>query len=302
MDIQVPTTLRSVAFVLAFIASASCAPPRNGTAAKSQLRYAHTPGWENNTMLAISPGSTFFVCDRGTGATSDIIKAIREWANAAGIDAHLKVQEGCGNKFEVGVEVGPCDAAAVTSHWGVPGQWKITYCGQTWTKSYDITLHEVGHMYGQCDRYGSGGFGHPVRGENCSDQGRGSDGKYNLPSAMQAGGPAHPKRVTEDDRNGVLALMTRSDIRGAQRWRDFLATNNGNISNQNQGTQPPVPNSQQNPNSSDMASPPQGGQGSNSGSNQLPEGSPCANFFDQLIENCKNDVLCISIQRAICGG
>ena len=45
---------------------------------------------------------------------------------------------------------------------------------------------------------------------------------YDVRSAMQAGGPTHPRKVTLDDADGVAALLARTDIKGAGEWRKYI--------------------------------------------------------------------------------
>lgn len=284
----------------------SCAPPRQDYRPSSKLRYAHTQGWEDTTMLAIAPGSTLYVCDKGTGATRDIIRAVEEWATAAGMNGHLKLAEGCGKQNEITSLIDKCNAAAITSHWGEAGRWQLSYCGTTYTNSYDITLHEVGHMFGQCDRYSSNdSLWHPVRGQNCSDQGRGTDGNYELPSAMQAGGPAHPHRVTEDDRNGLLALLARNDITGAAQWRTVAGKpgNNGTAStppgtNNPSGLSNSTGNSNNGPGSPGKIPSTSTGTG---GTSTPTSGNECSQFFNQIFQECGANGICRIIQNTICG-
>lgn len=284
----------------------SCAPPRDA-ANSTRLKYGHSEGWESGTILSIAPGSTLAVCDKGTGgqASSSVVKAIMEWASGAGMSNQLKVVEACGNQNEITLYTGGCEeagaagAAAFTSFWGEQGKWKINYCNTSYVSSYDITLHEVGHIFGQCDRYGSGSLGHPVKGQSCADSGPGTDGNYNAPSAMQAGGPNHPHRITEDDKKGVQALIARNDISGASRWR--TAINSGIKPNSNQLPSNPNNNSDlsQNPNNSNA---PQSNPLPNNNNNQ---NGACVLMsqlgqFIPMLSNCDQNGFCKLVESALC--
>lgn len=299
----------NVGFSLMFVISTmiSCAPPRNEQLSTGRLKYGHSDGWENTTILSVPPQSTLYICDKGSGATSSIKKALMEWATAGGMASLLKLAEGCGNKFELTTTVERCGqygssgAAAITSQMGIPGKWEISYCQQGMQNNYQITLHEVGHVFGQCDRYGSGGLMHPVRGEGCEDSGSGSDGKYNAPSAMQAGGPNNPGRVTEDDQNGIKALLARNDVTGASAWRAALK-NPSNLPQSSDSSNPNgvKPQNQTNNDSNYNNSTPSTNPPGNNGT------SECGSFVNILgqvipaLKQCDQNGLCKLIESAVC--
>ena len=127
---------------------------------------------------------------------------------------------------KVQVELGACTLQGVVAQtFPVKAKgWRVIICDRI-GQSYDIMLHEIGHVFGQCDRYSdSKNIYHPSQGGNCETSHGLSDGKFEIPSAMQAGGPGHPQKVTEDDIKGFNALLNRSDVSGAAEWRDFITT------------------------------------------------------------------------------
>jgi hypothetical protein len=122
---------------------------------------------------------------------------------------------------------------------------------------------------------------------------------------MQAGGPAHPHRVTEDDRNGVKALMERNDIRGATQWRTVAGTP-GTGSN----TLPPG-STTNNPSSisagSGISNPGTGSPGTvanipSGGTSPSANTSSCSQFFNQIFQKCDANGICNFLQSTICGG
>lgn len=201
-------------------------------------KYAQMDDFGGYGFAELLPNQSVSICANGeTQQAAAMVKdAFLEWAAAIGRDKYLKVDTNCGSgNMKVNLYVESCEAAAYTSPEG-QGQFKIAYCSPEHVTAKDINLHEVGHIWMQCDRYSqSGDLSQAKFGDGCSSQY--SDGKE-LPSAMMAGGPSHPKKVTEDDVNAMRALAKRTDISANSQWTNFQNLN------QAPGTYTPPQNNQ----------------------------------------------------------
>lgn len=249
---QTATSPYSVAASL-FLILAGCKP---SVPAGSDTKFAHgEDDFVNSSLAVVPPNSTISLCGQGgvTPETIDLVKkAVLAWAEPIQRDKYLKIDENCDARFIINVTMGTgadryCAGGAAafagpdTVNNGNQGKWSITVCKYRndlnagppapenyFATQFDVLGHEVGHLWGQCDRYTNtttGATAHPTRGLSCADLGQGSDGNYTAPSLMQSAGPQNPKRVTEDDANGMVALAKRTDIPSNQAWIDFLKTN-----------------------------------------------------------------------------
>ena len=239
-----------ISFVIFVLASVVGCGQKSSSKNDSQVKFGNMVGmgWDTMTALAVAPDTTLSVCDdSGLGAASGLQKAVREWAASVGMDKHMKIGN-CGEGSKsIHLLYGGCSnswAIAETSFNSMDG-WNMRLCNGT--QSNEMMLHETGHIFGQCDRYTVSSPSFIAKGFGCGDYSNTTDGNYTAPSAMQALGPYHPNRVTEDDRAGLLALIKRDEVIGATSWRAVLGTNPQPSSGSTNDQPPPSSNSTINP-------------------------------------------------------
>ena len=196
----------------------------------SAVKFGHLVGWNNKTIATVSPGEQIYFCDKGAGsdATELVRKAMIEWLDVSSLDEVLTTEVGCDTDPmfipSVMVSLGGC---LNSDNWAetlttASRQWTVRFCRPE-ARTKDLALHEVGHIFGQCDRYSNeANLLHPAKGVNCLETTGASNAVFDVKSAMQAGGSGHPGKVTLDDADGVAALFAREDVKGAADWRTYI--------------------------------------------------------------------------------
>ncbi len=240
--------LRKTILLLTIIHFGSSCVKKQSTS--SDTKYAQLDDFGGFGLAEVLPNQTVTICsDESTSKAADIVKkSILEWAAPIGRDKFIKVDTSCNSKADVKITLTTSDSnstcgggvAAYTFPEG-KGTFTIVYCSQEFVTAVDINIHEVGHIWMQCDRYGSGDLSQAKFGANCSSTN--TDNKE-LSSAMMAGGPSHPQKVTEDDANSMKALALRTDITANDQWKNIANNSSPNPSksptplNKNNSTPP----------------------------------------------------------------
>ena len=193
----------------------------------SDTKYAQLDDFGGFGLAEVLPNQTVTICsDESTNKAADLVKkSILEWAAPIGRDKYIKVDTGCSSKADVKVTLttsdsnGTCEGGvAAYTYPESKGAFTIVYCSQQFVTAVDINIHEVGHIWMQCDRYGLGDLSQAKFGANCSSTY--TDNKE-VSSAMMAGGPSHPQKVTQDDANSMKALGLRTDISANEKWKNI---------------------------------------------------------------------------------
>jgi hypothetical protein len=226
--------LKNLIFCLILI---SCKKPQSA----SDLKWGMMSSLNIMSLFEIEPNHSIYVCDtnltRNDILLNNITSSVQEWARTINRDRGLKIEKGCPPS-------GPNDGLILVS---LPDQSKCGAGGgcasivtsnaydfktihsieinPLYANNLDIALHEVGHAWGNCDRY-TAGFDpkihsiSPAQGENCDGK---NNGDFSKPSAMQVGGDAHPHRVTEDDALGMQTVAQDPAILSYALWQQFFA-------------------------------------------------------------------------------
>ena len=231
---------KKILFAVIAILGTSCVKKQSSS---SGTKYGQLDDFGGFGLAEVLPNQTVTICsEETTDKAKDLVKkSILEWAAPIGRDKFIKVDTSCNSKADVKITLTTSDSnstcgggvAAYTFPEG-KGTFTIVYCSPEFVTAVDINIHEVGHIWMQCDRYGSGDLSQAKFGANCSSTN--TDNKE-LSSAMMAGGPSHPQKVTEDDANSMKALALRTDITSNDKWKNVA-----NISSPNPSEIPSSPN------------------------------------------------------------
>lgn len=210
------------------------------TSNTSDLMHGHLKedSWKSNTLFSLPPkkfrigneiayGVRISVCD--TTAEKKfaklVIEALDEWLGP--FYGYFEVYNNCVKNATIAIDdKQKCsfeNAIAETFPVSIKKNksWTIRICKKE-KVNYQVILHEVGHIFGQCDRYNTkseDGQYHPQMGANCDDSKVGTDGVFNKSSAMQVPGERHPGTVTKDDIQGMVEFVKRADVSTNVPWQ-----------------------------------------------------------------------------------
>ncbi|MCX6128688.1 MAG: hypothetical protein NTX25_06435 [Proteobacteria bacterium] len=198
----------------------------------SQPKFGFIPEYVRDGLLHVEPNKTIGICHTG-GATQRAIDnlklAVKQWAETLGRGAYLNITETCqqgpGDAL-INMGVSPSLEGCLEGAVGCTRllgnrQYSMYFASTSHGESYDLILHETGHLWGNCDRYD---FHNPTneafRSPNCYGF---TNEVFNAPSAMQAlgGNPVHS--ITGDDIDGMRAISQDTSIYANQVWNSFLA-------------------------------------------------------------------------------
>jgi len=190
----------------------------------SAVDYGFSTQLVNLSLFHLGPDKAVTVCDRGSAGatvTDNIGRAVKEWADTINRGGRITVRKACTQNAGdalIGVTIGStgsCGAGAagctVSSR---PLAYEL-YFPNAAMATYDAILHEIGHVWGNCDRYTASTLHTPAFGSNCN----GKTNNKAVASAMQALSQNSPHRVTEDDAEGMRAMAEDLSIGANSSWK-----------------------------------------------------------------------------------
>lgn len=221
------------------LAMVSCKNPNSD----SQLKWGMKSDLHLGTLFDIEPNNAIYVCDKNQSnnqlALDHVVTAVQQWAKTINRDRGLKIQKGCPpsgpndalvlvlftKKSKCGVNLGGCTSVDTKNTYDFLTV-QILELNLDFADKIDLALHEVGHAWGNCDRYAadfdpSQHVPSAARGANCTGK---NNGDFSKPSAMQVGGYMHPQKVTEDDALGMQEMAKDPKFASNAAWHQFFAT------------------------------------------------------------------------------
>lgn len=197
----------------------------------SEAKWAFSSDLTRLGLFQLLPDRSVNVCDRnGSGGTADVVLgALKAWADTIGRSSRIKFQKACdagdgGALIDVyGGTTGSCGGGAIAcAESGRTLRFAVSL-GRGFETNREAALHEAGHVWGNCDRYGGGKLDAPTLGEGCD----GKRGGALAASAMQAVG-ANPQRgITADDVQGMKAMAADPNIAANAAWADVGGADGG---------------------------------------------------------------------------
>jgi hypothetical protein len=184
------------------------------------------------SLFNVNPYEAILICNEGNVTRDNIhavVNAIRQWGNTIGRGSSLRIENRCERygegdaliRMSVGKGVDPCPtwAAGCTSTAAVK-DFHLKFVDGSLASRWDVILHEAGHLWGNCDRYDPDNLSDssPFASPNCDFASTSS----HAPSAMQSAAKNHPRRVTEDDAEGMRLMASYFDNSAA--WESYLGT------------------------------------------------------------------------------
>jgi hypothetical protein len=213
------------------------------TESSSELKWGMMSDLKVMSLFDIEPNRFIYVCDKSpskdVSPITNIIFAVKEWAKSIKRDEALKIQDGCPPSgtddglillwvtevFQCKGQGDGCMRMDTTNQYDFKTIQHIEL-KPTKASNLGLALHEVGHAWGNCDRYGpdyltNPDWDTPNKGLTCNGV---NNGDFTKPSAMQmVGGKGHPQRVTEDDALGMQAIAQDLSIPANVVWQQFFA-------------------------------------------------------------------------------